>query len=529
MHALAKENDQLKRRIKILEGQLALRGATAPVLLEVTATENETHDDSQKILTVVVMGASGDLAKKKTFPALFELHCRGLLPHNFLIVGYARTQMTDEKFHEFATQNFKNKEKIPEFVKKLFYFSGQYNEASDLDKLNHKIHEWEKHLLPQSKGSNRIYYMALPPVVFTDAARAIKAKGLSTNGWNRVIIEKPFGMDLESSRKMQKELGATFTEDQVYRIDHYLGKEMVQNLMVLRFANSVFEPLWNNKYISNVTITFKENFGTEGRGGYFDQFGIIRDVMQNHLTQILSLVAMEPPVSLGAEDIRDEKVKVLRSIPPVDPSQVVVGQYDKDEAGKQPSYLEDKTVPPGSLCPTFAAAVLNINNTRWSGVPFILKCGKALNERKAEIRVQFKEAPGQLFSTSRNELVCLLQPKEAVYLKTMIKVPGLSSELVQGELDLSYDSRFKEAAKGLPDAYERLILDVIRGDHNLFVRNDELDAAWKIFTPLLHHLANEKVKPILYPFGSRGPKEADELAANNGFKRTTGYKWGNKI
>eukprot|EP01121_Diplochlamys_sp_Union-15-3_P021786 TRINITY_DN9009_c0_g1_i1.p1 TRINITY_DN9009_c0_g1~~TRINITY_DN9009_c0_g1_i1.p1 ORF type:complete len:536 (-),score=102.65 TRINITY_DN9009_c0_g1_i1:72-1679(-) len=531
--ALTKENEELKRRVQVLENQLKQarpEGVKSYFpLIESKGYSNDTTDKNS-VLTIVVLGASGDLAKKKTFPALYELFRRGLFPKEFLVIGYARTPMDPAKFKHHITQNLKgsseNKEK---FASSAHYVAGNYNSLDDFQKLSDEISNFEKKLHPGA-SSNRVFYMALPPVVFVDAAKAIKSKALSKSGWNRVIVEKPFGRDLNSFRVMSRELSAIFNEDEIYRIDHYLGKEMVQNLMALRFANSVFEPLWNHRYISSVTITFKENFGTEGRGGYFDEFGIIRDVMQNHLTQILSLVAMESPVSLAAEDIRDEKVKVLRAIPAVEYKDTVLGQYGRDDKGKNPSYLDDKTVPKGSNCPTFAMAVLHIHNSRWNGVPFILKCGKALDERKAEVRVQFKDVTANLFTDSpRNELVLRLQPKEAIYMKTNIKVPGLTSELVQTELDLTYDDRFKAAEEGLPDAYERLILDVTRGDHNLFVRADELDAAWKIFTPLLHHIESEKVKPIIYPFGSRGPSEADELAKKYGYVRHSNYSWGSKM
>jgi len=338
-------------------------------------------------------------------------------------------------------------------------------------------------------------------------------------------VEKPFGKDSGSSALLSKQMGSLFTEEQIYRIDHYLGKEMVQSLMGLRFANSVFEPLWNRNYIKCVLITFKENIGTEGRGGYFDEFGIIRDVMQNHLLQIFALVGLEPTVSLSAEDVRDEKVKLLRSTDPIELDDVILGQYTASPDGKVPGYLDDKTVPKGSNTSTFATVVLHIQNSRWKGVPFILKCGKALNERKAEIRIQFEPTPSGLYPNAiPNELVLRVQPDEAVYLKMSIKKPGMSNLLERTELDLTYRERH-ETASNLPDAYERLIYDVIRGDHNLFVRNDELEAAWKIFTPLLHKIEGQNVKPIPYEFGSRGPVESDNLISKYGYTRDEEYSW----
>jgi len=294
-----------------------------------------------------------------------------------------------------------------------------------------------------------------------------------------------------------------------------LGKEMVQNLMILRFANSVWEPLWNRYYIKCIKITFKEDFGTHGRGGYFDEFGIIRDVMQNHLMQILSLVAMEPPISLAAEDIRDEKVKVVRSVRELKREDVIVGQYVSDGKGN-PGYLDDDTVPPGSTCPTYCQSVLYIDNARWHGVPFIMKAAKAVEERKGEVRIQFHRHPSGLFDSSINELVIKIQPENAIFLVQTCKIPGFSSKMTRTSLQLSYADEFHEHYS--PEAYERLILEAIHGNSNLFVRVDELDAAWKAFSPLLHDLEDNKVKPIPYVFGTRGPEEGDVQAKEIGYE-----------
>lgn len=445
------------------------------------------------------------------------------MPEHFTIFGYSRSKMKDEEFRKHASQNFKGwQDKKEKFLSHLYYHSGKYDSTSDFSSLNDALVKHEK-----ATTVNRLFYLAVPPSVFVDCSKGIKETSMSKHGWTRIVVEKPFGKDSESSAQLSKQLGSLFEEDQIYRIDHYLGKEMVQNMMVLRFGNGIFEPLWNHHHVKNVMITFKEDIGTEGRGGYFDQYGIIRDVMQNHLFQILSLVAMEPPVSLDAEDVRDEKVKVLRACAPIKPEDIVIGQYVKDEKSKFPSYKDDEGVPKDSITPTFATAIVHINNARWKGVPFILKCGKALNERKAEIRIQFQTHPSSLFptETKRNELVIRVQPDEAVYMKLNSKVPGLSADIVQAELDLTYKQRFDAR---LPDAYERLIFDVIRGDHNLFVRVDELEAAWKVFTPILHHLEQKKVQPEPYPFGSRGPESSDKLAAKYGFVRSEDYKWESK-
>jgi len=319
---------------------------------------------------------------------------------------------------------------------------------------------------------------------------------------------------------------AQWTEDETFRIDHYLGKEMVKNLLVLRFANVALSSAWDKNTVSNVQITFKEPFGTEGRGGYFDEFGIIRDILQNHLTQVLSILTMERPVSFAAEDIRDEKVKLLRAIPPIEKEDVLLGQYVA--ANDKPGYLDDSTVPKGSKCPTFAACTLWIHNPRWEGVPFILKAGKALNEAKAEIRIQYKDVTQGIFKNiGRNELVIRIQPSEAVYIKMNTKLPGLETRAMPTEMDLTYKRRFTDVK--IPEAYEALILDAFRGDHSNFVRDDELDQAWKIFTPILHWIEGrdgEAPIPHPYPYGSRGPKDLDDFTHKYGYKRgDRDYEW----
>ncbi|KAK9685068.1 Glucose-6-phosphate 1-dehydrogenase [Basidiobolus ranarum] len=360
--------------------------------------------------------------------------------------------------------------------------------------------------------------MALPPSVFIPVAQQIKKNVYTNKGFNRLIVEKPFGKDSHSSKVLLNALGSCFKEEEIYRIDHYLGKEMVKNIMSLRFANIFLGAIWNREYIENVQITFKEPFGTEGRGGYFDEFGIIRDVMQNHLLQILSLVAMESPASLDAEDIRSAKVSVLKCIAPITKDNILVGQYVKSADGSKPGYLDDDTVPQGSNTPTYAVASMFVDNKRWKGVPFILKCGKALNEQKAEIRIQFRDVKDCIFPNhSRNELVIRVQPNESVYMKIMNKKPGLSMDTVISELDLSYRRRFSDMK--IPEAYESLILDGLQGDHSNFVRDDELDEAWRIFTPILHQLEREQVQPLKYVYGSRGPEEATHFIESRGFER----------
>lgn len=485
----------------------------------------EKSDWTTTSLSVVVVGASGDLAKKKIFPALFALYYEGLLPENFQVFGYARTKMTDAEFRNLIagtlTCRVDARERCAEaqekFLTRCFYQAGAYDGPTGFTDLNKRMGEVEMGSCPRS---NRMFFLSIPPNVFISAAGNAADLCSSSTGWTRVIVEKPFGRDSASSRELSDGLSKHLKEEQIYRIDHYLGKELIENLTVLRFANLVFEPLWSRQYIRNVQVIFSEDFGTEGRGGYFDQYGIVRDVIQNHLLQILALFAMEPPVSLDAEDLRNEKVKVVRSCKPISIDDVVLGQYRgrKDKGVTYPGYLEDRTVPANSLTPTFAAVGLFINNARWDGVPFLLKAGKALHKRFAEIRVQFRHVPGNIYKSkfsadldaATNELVIRIQPKEAIYLKVNNKVPGLGLRLDTTRLDLQYQQTYK---KELPDAYERLLLDVVNGDKRLFIRADELEAAWELFTPLLQEIEDRKLVPELYPYGSRGPIGAHYLAA----------------
>ncbi|XP_072017532.1 glucose-6-phosphate 1-dehydrogenase-like [Amphiura filiformis] len=489
------------------------------------------QDDGTKHI-FVVMGASGDLAKKKIYPTLWWLYKDGLLPKNTTIVGYARSVLTITDLRKKCEPFMKLKDETPDNLKKVDpffsanrYVKGSYTEDSAFEQLNSVLESLEG-----GDPCNRLFYLALPPSVFKPVTSHIKSSCMGKKGWTRVIVEKPFGRDLQSSNELSEHLGGLYTEDQLYRIDHYLGKEMVQNLLILRFGNRIFGPIWNRDSIASVMISFKEPFGTQGRGGYFDDFGIIRDVMQNHLLQVLCLAAMEKPATTNAEDIRNEKVKVLKTIEALELKDVVLGQYVGDPDGEgdaKEGYLEDPTVPRGSVTPTYAMAVFRIKNERWDGVPFILRCGKALNERKAEVRIQFNDVPGDIFGggTKRNELVVRVQPNEAVYCKMMTKSPGMSFNPEETELDLTYGSRYKGLK--MPDAYERLILDVFCGSQIHFVRSDELREAWRIFTPLLHKIENEKPKPIEYKYGSRGPVEADELAKAHNFTFTGTYKWKN--
>ena len=491
---------------------------------------------SAATISIVVVGASGDLAKKKIFPALFALYYKGYFPESFTICGFARTPMSDDEFRDLISMSLTCRidegancgSKTDVFLDSCHYVSGQYDDVASFEELGRQL---DRHEARRTSGPlNRVFYLSVPPNIFTACARGASLGASSSSGWTRVIVEKPFGRDTESSRELGRELSQVLSEEQIYRIDHYLAKELVDNLTVLRFSNLIFEPLWNRNYIRNVQIIFSEDFGTEGRGGYFDRYGIIRDIMQNHLLQVLAILSMEPPVSLDAEHIRDEKVKVIRSMKQIMLDDVVIGQYKgrkvRGKGGAEfPSYLDDETVPSDSITPTFAAIALHVRNARWDGVPFLMKAGKALEKREAQIRVQFRHVPGNLYQSKMgtdlegvtNELVIRIQPNEAMYLRVNNKVPGLGMRIDRTRLDLSYHEEYGAESMGA-DAYERLILAVINGDKRMFIRADELDAAWELFTPLLEQLEEQKAQPELYPYGSRGPIGAHYLASKYGMR-----------
>eukprot|EP00038_Savillea_parva_P007783 m.172503 g.172503 ORF g.172503 m.172503 type:complete len:541 (+) comp13550_c0_seq1:148-1770(+) len=491
-----------------------------------SSCEDPEERKTGTVCTFVVFGASGDLAKKKIYPVLWKLYDHGLLSENSAIVGYARSDMTHESLVERIRPYLKvpddKKDKVEKFLAKCLYFKGTYDKKESFSDLHTYLGKLEVKL--KHTTIRRMYYLALPPSVFEPVTEHIRSQAWSS-GVNRVIIEKPFGRDLASSDVLSNHLSKLYTEKDLYRIDHYLGKEMVQNLMVVRFANRILSPLWNRDNIACVQITFKEDFGTGGRGGYFDTFGIVRDILQNHLMQVLTIIAMEKPVSTSADDIRDEKVKVMKSIPPIKLDECIFGQYVANpQPGNEDSklgYLEDPTVPDDSRTATFCTCVVHIDNERWAGVPFIMRAGKALDERKAEVRIQFKEPPTNIFDgeIKRNELVVRIQPNEAIWLNMVNKKPGMKFALTETFLDLSYTDRFEDAP--LPEAYERLILDAIQGDQLNFVRGDELREAWRIFTPMLHERDAGKGNIINYKYGSRGPAESDQLIASLGYVRGT--------
>uniref|UniRef100_A0A2K5RPS8 Glucose-6-phosphate 1-dehydrogenase n=1 Tax=Cebus imitator TaxID=2715852 RepID=A0A2K5RPS8_CEBIM len=443
------------------------------------------------------------LAKRKIYPTIWWLFRDGLLTENTFIVGYAGSRLTVADILKQSEPFFKataeEELKLENFFARNSYVAGQY----DYQHLNSHMNA-----LHRGSQANRLFYLALPSTVCEAVTKNIHESCMSQAGWNHIIVEKPFGRDLRSSERLSNHI-SLFHEDQIYRIEHYLGKEMVQNLMVLRFANRIFDSIWNWDHIACVILTFKEPHGTEGHGGCFDEFGIIRDVMQSHLLQILCLVAMEKPASTNSDDVRDEEVKVLKCISGVQANNVVL----EGEATKR--YKDDPMVPHGSTTTTFAAV-------RWVGVSFILRCGKALNERKAEVRLQFHDVAGDIFRQQCrcNELVIHLQPHEAVYIKMMTKKPGMFFNPEKAELDLTYGNRYKNVK--LPGTYERLLLEVFCGSQMYFLRSDELREAWRIFTPLLHQMEQQKPQPIPYVYG-----KADELMKRVGFQHEGTYKWVN--
>jgi glucose-6-phosphate 1-dehydrogenase len=484
---------------------------------------------------LVIFGATGDLTARKLMPALYNLAREGQLPSQFACVGFARRPKTNEEFRKEmhdAINSFSRVKPIEEplwsnFKEHIFYHQSEFHEDEGYERLNKMLGELDARL--GTKG-NRVFYLSTQPSFFTLICEKLHKTGLVydeqkvQDKWSRVIIEKPFGHDLKSAHALQKELLQFLNENQIYRIDHYLGKETVQNILVFRFANSLFESQWNNRYIDHVQITVAEDIGIGTRGAFWEEAGLLRDIVQNHMMQLLSLVAMEPPVNLSANAVRDEKVKVLQAVRPFgqkDLSQSIVrGQYGPGYVNGEAvsSYRQEKNVNPHSVVETFVALRLMIDNWRWDGVPFYLRGGKRLAKRATEIAVVFKDPPGVLFQNpeKRNEpnvLAIRIQPDEGSSLKINTKVPGTSSPIQPVKMDFRYGSFFGMSP---PEAYERLILDCIFGDSTLFAREDEVFNSWRLLTPLLEHWAENPPQDFPnYPCGSWGPKSADELIARD--------------
>lgn len=479
---------------------------------------------------LVLFGASGDLTRRKLLPALFHLARNGYLPPKLAVVGAARRQKTDGSFREEALAAIRARwpdvaADDPDwrtFAECLFYEPVNFDDPGGYSRLAARLAAIERSLgLP----GNRLYYLSTAPEHFATVVRGLSRENLvaekpGAGRWSRVIVEKPFGHDLESAAALNRELLQFLKEDQIYRIDHYLGKETVQNLLAFRFANEIFEPIWNHKYVSHVQITAAETVGVEGRGGYYDRSGVVRDMVQNHLLQVLALVAMEPPVVFEADAIRNEKVKVLqavrRVVPAAVPERVVLAQYGPGKIlGRDvPGYREEEGVPRDSRTPTYAALRLEVDAWRWAGTPFFLRSGKRLARRATEICIQFRRPPLRLFAgdgayqAAPNALIVNIQPDEGISLRFGAKLPGADIRIQQVKMDFRYGTSFGTPA---PEAYERLLLDALSGDATLFTRKDEVEAAWRIVTGVLEAWEASDERPLEYAAGSWGPVEAEHL------------------
>jgi glucose-6-phosphate 1-dehydrogenase len=485
-------------------------------------------------VTVVIFGASGDLARRKLIPALYQLEAAGYLPDEYAVVGFSRTPMTDDAYRESMTESLRefagDAANDGKLLPRLHYQAGNNDDLDAFKKLKARLEQIEaERKLP----GNRLYYLSVSPEFFPVIIKNLGAAGLvrdpSDPVWTRVIIEKPFGRDLESARALSHTVTSVLGESQIYRIDHYLGKETVQNILSFRFGNSIFEPLFNQKYVDNVQITVAETLGMEGRrGAYYDTAGTVRDMVQNHMLQLLTLIAMEPPAAMDSQSIRDEKVKVVRALVPMTREQVlentVRAQYARgvDPEMKQPvkAYREEEGVSPTSTTESYVALRMHLDNWRWAGVPFFLRSGKRLKKRVSEIAVQFKQPPLRLFRPiSANEdigsglpkpnvLVMRIQPNEGISLSFACKVPGMRIQLADVDMDFYYHDAFRQRS---PEAYERLLLDALRGDPSLFTRSDEVEYAWRYVTAIHHAWAESSpALPTYAPF-SDGPEEANRL------------------
>ncbi|MDW7695937.1 glucose-6-phosphate dehydrogenase [Flammeovirgaceae bacterium SG7u.111] len=470
---------------------------------------------------LVIFGASGDLTARKLIPAVYQLHKNNLLPKNFAVVGVSRTKMTDDEFRDkvaISNEHLPREEKLDGFHEMLYYQPLNTKDAADYENLRTKLEGIQKE---KDISSNYIFYLSTPPSLFDTISHCLKETKLSSqdNGWKRVIIEKPFGYDLETAKELNQRLHQYFEESQIYRIDHYLGKETVQNVLVTRFANSIFEPLWNRNYIDHIEITSAESVGVEKRGGYYDSSGALRDMIQNHLLQLVALIAMEPPTSVSAKYIRDEKTKLFRSLKPLSPddvkNNVIRGQYltSKIKGDVVPGYREEEGVDKNSMTETYCAIKFYIDNWRWQGVPFYVRSGKRLPTRVTEIVIHFKPVHYQIFDQNQgngdNVLILRIQPNEGILLKFGVKVPGEGFKVKDVNMDFHYSEL---TSTDLPEAYERLLLDCMQGDGTLFARGDAVEAAWEFVEPILKAWKEDPtIKMYGYPAGTWGPEPADDL------------------
>jgi len=483
--------------------------------------------------SLVIFGATGDLTHRKLVPALYNIAADGELPPALTVIGFARRDKTDQQFREElgeATRSHSRQTVKDEvwdgFAQSIYYHRSEFGDTEGYAALKKRLDE-----IDEEKGTNgnRLYYLAVAPSQFEIILDGLRDHGLNEakeGAWSRVIVEKPFGVDLDSARELNNIVSKSFDESDTYRIDHYLGKETAQNIMVLRFANAIFEPLWNNRFIDHIQITAGETLGVEGRGGYYDGAGAMRDMVQNHLMQLLCLTTMEPPTDLQANSVRDEKVKVIRSLLPISgndvATNVVRGQYgDGALFGETvPAYRDEDRVDPQSMTETYVALKLHIDNWRWAGVPVYMRVGKRLPKSGTEISVHFKAAPSVLFRSQQTELdsnvlVIRIQPDEGISLRMEAKIPGASVRIEPVKMDFHYGTSFGKAS---PEAYERLLLDAMSGDATLFARRDEVEQAWGFVDAIRAGWADEKVDTPLetYASGSWGPDAADALLARDG-------------
>jgi glucose-6-phosphate 1-dehydrogenase len=480
--------------------------------------------------SLIIFGVTGDLARKKLMPAVYDLANRGLLPPGFSLVGFARRDWATQDFGKQVRDAVRDNARTPfreatwqQLAQGFRFVPGDFSDDAAFDSLEKTIRELDD---ARGTGGNHAFYLSIPPKFFDIVVKQLARSGLAEpdadEQWRRVVIEKPFGHDLTSARQLNDVVQAIFPPDAVFRIDHYLGKETVQNIMALRFANQLFEPIWNSNYVDHVQITMAEDIGIEGRAGYYDGIGAARDVIQNHLLQLLALVAMEEPVSFDAAALRAEKEKVLSAVRiPADLDlHTARGRYTGGWAGgvKVAGFLEEDGIPPDSRTETFAAIRLDIQTRRWAGVPFYLRTGKRLGRRVTEVAVVFKRAPHLPFEATateelgENALVVRVQPDEGVTIRFGSKVPGTAMEVRDVTMDFGYGHSFTEAS---PEAYERLILDVLLGDPPLFPRQEEVELSWRILDPIIEYWAHNG-KPEPYPSGSWGPHSAEQMLARDG-------------
>jgi glucose-6-phosphate 1-dehydrogenase len=483
---------------------------------------------------VVLFGATGDLAHRKVVPALYHLWAGALLPEKFALVCFGRRDATDASMRTDLRASLEKHARVKpidearwsEFAARISYVKGAFDDPESYAALSRHLDAIDASV---GTGGNRLFYLATPASSFPEIIRGLGAAGLDhetgEGGWRRVVIEKPFGRDLDSAVKLNREVGKVFRESQVYRIDHYLGKETVRNILIFRFGNLIFEPIWHRRYIDHIQITVAESIGVEGRGAFYEETGALRDILQNHLLQLLTLVAMEPPATLDAEALRDEKVKVLRAVrllstDTVD-EHVVRGQYGPGWIGatEVAGYRSEPEVEAASETETFVAARFEVDDWRWAGVPFYLRAGKRLPKRATEIAIQFKDVPQRLFSPTGdapepNMLVIRIQPDEGILMRFAAKVPGLGTDVRPVNMDFAYGSAFSVES---PDAYETLILDALLGDASLFTRADEVEAAWRIVDPIMESwLAGAEPALPNYAAGTWGPDAADALLTREG-------------